>query len=284
MANVTFMVNGAPGRMAQAIASTVVARYGAGHLLRYSLTGPDAEADATCAVGGDGECHDLALVRPDDAEGAWSDIEGEIARLGRPCVAIDFTHPAAAMANAALYSRKTLPFVMGTTGGDPEALGASVLGGSDDMYALIAPNMARPIVLLQAMVKWAAREHPNSLSGFELSSVESHQSGKADVSGTALALIGELDQLGLDDRGITSLREEEGQREFGVPDDALGAHAFHTYRISSPDDTLEVQLRHNVCGSQPYADGAIDAALFVEVQRVARHPKRLWSMIEMLAN
>ena len=68
------------------------------------------------------------------------------------------------------------------------------------------------------------------------------------------------------------------------PDDALGAHAFHTYRISSPDDTLEVQLRHNVCGSQPYADGAIDAALFVEAQRVARHPKRLWSMIEMLAH
>ena len=275
MAAPTIMVNGAPGRMAKAIASTVVARYGASHLLPFSLTGPDSEEGS--------EFEGMALVRPQDVEDAWGSIEEEIAKRGRPCIAIDFTHPDAAASNAALYSRKTLPFVMGTTGSDPNALASSVLAGGDDMYALIAPNMARPIVLLQAMVAWAAREHPNSLKGFELSTVESHQAGKADVSGTALALVEQLDQLGLDDKGIVPLRDEAAQLAFEVPEHALGAHAFHTYRIASSDDNLEVQIRHNVCGSQPYADGAIDAALFVAEKIQERNPKRVWSMIEMLA-
>ena len=56
------------------------------------------------------------------------------------------------------------------------------------VYAVIAPNMAKQIVALQAALEQMARDFPGSFDGYALSVAESHQSTKADTSGTAKAM------------------------------------------------------------------------------------------------
>ena len=45
----------------------------------------------------------------------------------------------------------------------------------------------------------------------------------------------------------------------GVPPDALGGHAFHTYSLRGAGGTVEFQFRHNVCGRRVYAEGTAGA-------------------------
>jgi hypothetical protein len=61
---------------------------------------------------------------------------------------VDYTLPSAVNENAEFYCANALPFVMGTTGGDREALLASVAAAG--RYAVIAPNMGKQIVAFQA--------------------------------------------------------------------------------------------------------------------------------------
>ena len=63
--------------------------------------------------------------------------------------------------------------------------------------AVIAPNMAKQIVGFQAMMEFAAKEFPNLFKGYSLEIIESHQKGKADTSGTARAMVGCFNQLGV---------------------------------------------------------------------------------------
>jgi hypothetical protein len=65
-----------------------------------------------------------------------------------------------------------MPFVMGTTGYDEEACRAAI---GEDHYAVLAPNMGKPIVLFQSMLKHAAETFPGGLDGYTLRCVESHQ-------------------------------------------------------------------------------------------------------------
>ena len=68
---------------------------------------------------------------------------------------------------------------------------------------------------------------------------ESHQSSKADTSGTAKAVVSHLVTLSADkftEEDIVKLRERELQLAFKVPETHLGGHAFHTYRLTSPDN------------------------------------------------
>ncbi|MCL7039457.1 hypothetical protein MKW94_007478 [Papaver nudicaule] len=56
-------------------------------------------------------------------------------------IAFDFTVPDAVNANADLYSKVGVPFVMGTTGGDLEMLYKRVEDSKG--YALISPQMGK---------------------------------------------------------------------------------------------------------------------------------------------
>ena len=112
-------------------------------------------------------------------------------------VCIDFTHPSAVNANAEWYAAHKLPFVMGTTGGDREALMTCVEDAG--LHCVIAPNMAKQIVALQAALEHMAGEFPGSFEGYALRVVESHQSTKADTSGTAKAISASLAKLNGDE-------------------------------------------------------------------------------------
>ena len=99
-------------------------------------------------------------------------------------ICIDYTHPSAVNENAEWYAEHNIPFVMGTTGGDREALMHTVSAGAGT-YCVIAPNMAKQIVAIQSAVEKLASEFPGAFAGYSLRVVESHQSTKADTSGTA---------------------------------------------------------------------------------------------------
>lgn len=62
-------------------------------------------------------------------------------------IVVDYTLPSAVNENATFYCENSLPFVMGTTGGDREKLIADVAASGN--YAVIAPNMGKQIVAFQ---------------------------------------------------------------------------------------------------------------------------------------
>lgn len=91
---------------------------------------------------------------------------------------------------------------------------------------------------------------------------ESHQQTKADTSGTAkvngirqyfnsnhnllclltqafVSLLSDLTGQSYNSEEIEKLRTEKEQLEFGVPLSSLGGHAFHTYQLSTPDNTYD---------------------------------------------
>lgn len=77
-----------------------------------------------------------------------------------------------------------------------------------------------------------------------------------------------------------------------MPEDSLGGHAFHTYRLESSDGSVAFELKHNVCGRRVYADGTVDAVSFVhKLKNDAAFAavvinldtgKRLFNMIDVL--
>lgn len=48
-----------------------------------------------------------------------------------------------------------------------------------------------------------------------------------------------------------------------VPESALLGHAFHTYQLVSPDGSVMFEVQHNVVGRATYAEGTVDACLFL---------------------
>ncbi len=68
----------------------------------------------------------------------------------------------------------------------------------------------------------------------------------------------------------------------GVPEAALAGHAFHTYQLLSPDGSVAFEFQHNVCGRTIYAEGTVDAALFLARQVEAGAAQTLYSMVDVL--
>ncbi len=275
MSRINVMINGLPGNVATIIARHFVSdqRFA---LIPYSLTGPEIEADKYLI-----EDMNLVLVRPDKRHAAMDDILTLYTHL----ICIDFTHPTVVNDNARFYCERSIPFVMGTTGGDREALAATV--ESSDIAAVIAPNMAKQIVGFQAMMDWAADTFPGLFDGYTIRIRESHQKGKADTSGTAKAMVGYFNRLGLkcsiDD--IKQERDPEIQvNEWGIPETYLAGHAWHTYTMRSNDQTVQFQFTHNVNGREIYASGTLDAVAFLHQQVQKGAKGRVFSMMDVLRN
>lgn len=175
---VAVMMNGLPGAMGVEIAQACLRRAGV-TLAPFALTGPETGGEITV----DG-VH-VELYTPDRREELAARALAAYPVPGS-LVCVDFTHPSAVNGNAEWYGAHGFPFVMGTTGGDRAALVRCTEAAGT--YAVIAPNMAKQIVALQAALERMADEFPGSFSGYTLSVDESHQSTKADTSGTAKAI------------------------------------------------------------------------------------------------
>ena len=193
---------------------------------------------------------------------------------------VDFTMPEAVNRNAKLYCDAGIPFIMGTTGGDRKKLVETV--EQSNISAVIATNMAAPVVMFQAMIRSAAKAFPNALKGFKLVIRESHQSSKADVSGTAVSLLESFAALGmpLKKEDIIFERNPDVQQvEWNIPPQYLGGHGFHTYTMVSENGTVTLQFKHNVLGRSIYVDGVLKAIRFL----AGRKDKgRVFSMVDVL--
>lgn len=271
------MVNGVPGRMASAVAHEVVER---GLVLASeALTGSDVEQDYV-------QLHDdvapVRLIGPEEHAACLTRMREQHKRL----VLVDYTHPNAVNGNVAAYAEAGMSFVVGTTGGDESAMTAAVTNAAKPVYAVIAPNMGKQIVAFQAMMELMATQFPGAFSGYTLSVKESHQSTKVDTSGTAKAVIGSFNKLGipfeLDE--VDKVRDtHRSMSEMNVPGKFVTTgHAFHTYKLTSPDGSVNFEFQHNVCGRGFYAAGTVDAVLFLDRQRRDASEKRVFDMIDIL--
>lgn len=273
MTPIRVMINGLPGNVATIIAGRVSAdpRF---HLLPHSLTGPEITSDHASVAG-----TRVELIQPADRDERLD----HVTRTYGDFISVDFTHPSAVNANADYYCRRRLPFVMGTTGGDRDALVRTVTASAT--CAVIAPNMAKQIVGFQAMMEYAADTFPGLFKGYSLSIRESHQAGKADTSGTAKAMVAYFNRMGVDFAADAIVKERDPavQREqWGIPADYLTGHGWHTYRLTSPDRTVVFEFQHNVNGRDVYAEGTMDAACFLQ-QRVSEGKTgAVYSMIDVL--
>lgn len=198
-----------------------------------------------------------------------------------PDIIVDFTLPGAVNRDAELYCECEIPFVMGTTGGDRDLLAKTI--EQSKISAVIAPNMAKQIVLFQAMMEYAAKNFPAAFKGYSLVIKESHQKGKADTSGTAKAMVKYFNELGIPFKvdQIVMVRNPDVQgKELGVPAQYLGGHGWHTYTLLSEDKTVLFQFTHNVNGRDVYAWGALDAIRFLAKRKGEKG--KVFSMIDVL--
>jgi 4-hydroxy-tetrahydrodipicolinate reductase len=267
------MVNGLPGNMSTK-ATEHILQDNSLKLIPYALTGPEIE-DAEAQIGAEA----VRLIKPDERQG----IVESIKKSEGTVICVDYTHPNAVNDNAAFYCENGLPFVMGTTGGDRTRLAETV--EKSGIAAVIAPNMAKQIVAFQAMMEYAAETFPDVFKGYGLDVMESHQQGKADTSGTAKAMIGYFNRLGIpftkDQIGME--RDPKVQRsQWNIPEDYLSGHGWHTYSLRSEDGTVFFQFTHNVNGREIYGKGTLDAIHYLAKKIDQGAKGRVFTMIDVL--
>lgn len=115
-----------------------------------------------------------------------------------------------------------------------------------------APNLSLPMIrFIKAFPDFARAISPN----MKTTIVESHQSTKADTSGTARAIASEL---GIPESEIAQIRDPRTQRALGVPENRLDGHAVHNFIFSGQGVKIEVTTE--IMGRDTYAEGALALA------------------------
>jgi len=237
------LVNSCTGKMGKAVAEAAVS---AGlQLVPVSFSAMEVPGGRLEICDREIQIHD-----PSESEKVLPSIIEEYPDL----IVVDYTVPDAVNANAELYCKLGLPFVMGTTGGNRQLLHKTVQDAN--VYAVISPQMGKQVVAFLAAMEIMAEQFPGAFSGYKLEVMESHQATKLDVSGTAKAVISCFQKLGVsfDMDEVKLVRDPEEQvNVVGVPAEHLAGHAFHMYHLTSPDGTVSFEYQHNVCGRSIYA-------------------------------
>ena len=249
MRKITVIVNGLPGKMAQAIAMAI-AKSSDLKLLPVSLTGPEVETKEIVI----GEIT-VKLFTPDE----------QLFLLGNhfPDIQVDFTHPGAIKDNVNFYTEMGTPFVMGTTGGDLDYISAKVKQAG--INAVVSPNMAGEIVAFQMMMNWLASNFPELFKDYNLTITESHQKTKADTSGTAKAMVEIFNRLGVPftvDQ-IDKKRTEDDYYLLKIPEENWSGHGYHTYSLKKKDGSVDFAFTHNVRGRESYVANTLSAIRYL---------------------
>ncbi|PIN16318.1 4-hydroxy-tetrahydrodipicolinate reductase [Handroanthus impetiginosus] len=269
---IPIMMNGCTGKMGRAVLEAAIS---AGlNPLPVGFGGPEDSGKILDFNGRQIEVHG-----PSDRESILSSAFKDHPDL----IVVDYTVPAAVNDNAALYCKVGVPFVMGTTGGDRELLYKTV--ADSKVYAVISPQMGKQVVAFLAAMEIMAEQFPGAFSGYNLQVMESHQARKLDISGTAKAVISCFQKLGVsfELEQVQLIRDPKLQVEMvGVPEEHLSGHAFHMYHLTSPDGTVSFEFQHNVCGRSIYAEGTVDAILFLAMKVKSKADKRIYNMIDVL--
>ena len=124
---------------------------------------------------------------------------------------------------------------------------------TDPTYTLVnAPNLALPIIAFFKGLKAFSEVYGQVGEAFNVHVLESHQSAKKSLPGTA-AKIASI--LGYTMQPADSVRDTETQVRLGIPEPHLGRHAFHQITIEGMG--VEIGLTTKVLGLTPYGPGAL---------------------------
>jgi len=137
-----------------------------------------------------------------------------------------------------------LPLIQGATGVDEE-----LLPDKPSFILIDAPNLSIPIVKLFALL-----DHGKMFfRDFDIRIVESHQSTKTSLAGTARTM---ANLLGAPAESVVAVRDQTIQRVLlGVPESALGGHAIHRIEIEGLGATISISTK--VFGRETYLHGII---------------------------
>lgn len=202
-----------------------------------------------------------ALAREDDrfrvaARINRSHPHAEARAIGRENreIVVDFSHFGAIPDSIDLARTRGAPLLVGTTGLDPEHLGAlAALAAS--VPVLVAPNTSVGCVVLVQMVRKISRALGEN---FFPSIAEWHRSGKRDApSGTANVLkqaIEHADESAakIGDQAVVSVR-------------AGAIVGEHVVRFDGPEETIE--LKHTAHSRDLFAQGALRATAWLVDQK-----------------
>jgi 4-hydroxy-tetrahydrodipicolinate reductase len=187
------------------------------------------------------------------------------AALRNADVAIDFTVPAATLANLRSAAEAGVSYVTGTTGFDDDGR-AQIARLAERVAVMHAPNFSLAVNVLT----WLTREAARKLGpDYDAEIVELHHAGKRDApSGTAL-LLGEAIAAGrgqaLSDHLVLERAGALGPR----PEGAIGIQSLragdnpgeHTVLFAGDGERLE--LTHRSHTRDHFARGAVRAALWL---------------------
>ncbi len=173
---VTVLVNGACGRMGQAV-------------LKAVQEAEDLQLVGAVDIRGGADCGELVGL-PKNNVTVETDLTAALERL-KPEVMIDFTRPDVVFDNVMTALKAKVSPVVGTTGlSEEQKTEIRKLAEENDTPAFIAPNFAIGAVLMMVMAKQAAKYMP------EVEIIELHHDNKLDApSGTAVqtaAMIAEV--------------------------------------------------------------------------------------------
>lgn len=174
---------------------------------------------------------------------------------------IDFSHHTA-VADVLRYAKKICAAaVIGTTGHTAEEK-ALITAAAKEIPVFFSGNMSLGIAVLCRLAKEAARYFP----GADIEIVETHHNRKVDApSGTALMLFNAIKEV-RPDASAHCGRAGEGRREpseIGISSlrmgSVVGIHEVHIHT-----GTQCLTLKHEAVTRAMLADGAVDAARFME--------------------
>lgn len=200
-------------------------------------------------------------------------LDGAISSGSGADAVIDFSHPEASIVHARICAERGVALIVGTTGLSREAeRELDVL--ATKIPILTAPNMSVGVVLMQELVRAAARALGE---GYDIEILEMHHRHKRDApSGTALRL-GEVAARALDrapDANFRLAREGAvGPRtdgEIGIQSlrggDCVGEH---TVFFAGQGERLEIT--HRAFSRDQFARGALRAARFLVGKPAGRY-------------
>lgn len=266
MANLKLLVAGAAGKMGRAVIREALSTPG------VTLAG-GFEREGSDALG-----KDLGPLAGLDAMGISVDSSPETA-IRRADALIDFTAPAASVANARVAAGNGVPLIIGTTGfsADEEDQIAAL---SQKIAIVKSGNMSLGVNLLAGLVKEAARRLGPD---YDIEIIEAHHRAKIDApSGTALMLA----RAAAEGRGVDlerhSVRKRDGvvgAREEGAIGFAVvrggGIVGDHDVMFAGGEETIT--LSHRAIDRGLFAKGAVAAAKWA----IAK-PPGLYSMADVL--
>jgi 4-hydroxy-tetrahydrodipicolinate reductase len=165
--------------------------------------------------------------------------------LGDPDVAVEFTQPGAAVANASACLRAAVPVVIGTTGWYDSLPELSRVANETGTAMLWSPNFSLGVNVMIEVARYAA-SLMRSLEEFDAHIIETHHTRKKDApSGTAIAIAKAASDALERPIPVTSVRTGS------VP----GTHELVF------DGTFEqLSLIHEARDRRVFADGALRAA------------------------